>query len=152
MEQTGTLISDYINFTDQKACLTGAELINKELTFCAAAAVSQLCHEQERGVNINNCLHQGNDFKFIRELDLAGALASTSSYLAIFDHESIPNAWQEGKNGISIITFGSPSCHVNEPQGTSTSWKMHLSKNFHHVINPHDYVPFALNDASKRFK
>lgn len=29
---------------------------------------------------------------------------------------------------------------------------MHLSRNFHHVINPHDYVPFALNDTSRRFK
>ncbi|KAJ4007335.1 hypothetical protein NW766_010019 [Fusarium irregulare] len=155
MEQTDTLISDYINFNDQNAGLTGAELIEKELTFCAAAAISHLCDKQEWGANIDECLHQGTDFKFIRELDLVssvGALATSSSCLAIFDHEPIPNAWKEGKNGISVITFGSPSCHFNDPGQSSTSWKMHLSKNFHHVINPNDYVPFALNDASKRFK
>jgi hypothetical protein len=78
MEQTGTLISDYINFSDQQAGLTGAELIDKELTFCAAAAVSQLCDEQEWGANIDECLYQRDDFKFIRELDLVSSVYSAA--------------------------------------------------------------------------
>ncbi|KAL4732193.1 hypothetical protein ACLX1H_001201 [Fusarium chlamydosporum] len=81
-----------------------------------------------------------------------GALATASSYIAIFDRDSYPNVWEENQDGISVITFGSPSCHFAEPKGTSTSWKMHLSRNFHHVINPYDYVPFALNDQSRRYK
>ncbi|PTD06831.1 hypothetical protein FCULG_00006500, partial [Fusarium culmorum] len=246
MAEAETLLSDYINFNDQNVGLSGNELINKELTFCAAAAVSRLCDEQEKGVDITECLQQREEFKFIKELGIisavyttapiskqkeikstppilawsdrlqtvflgisctrdmndpklnlsvraqaadavgsrfyqglidrsgefvpliewltrryklvvcghsfGGALATASSYLAIFDHQSVPNAWEESQCGISVITFGSPSCHFAEPQGTSTSWKMHLSRNFHHVINPHDYVPFALNDASRRFK
>ncbi|RGP61694.1 hypothetical protein FSPOR_9819 [Fusarium sporotrichioides] len=244
--QTETLLSDYINFNEQNASLSGDELISKELTFCAAAAVSRLCDEQENDINIDDCLQQREEFKFIRELDLisavyatapvgkqkeikstppilawsdrlqtvflgisctrdmndsklnlnvraqaadavgsrfyqglidrsgefvplieslmrqyklvvcghsfGGALATASSYLAVFDLQSVPNAWEESQSGISVITFGSPSCHFAEPQGTSTSWKMHLSRNFHHIINPHDYVPFALNDASRKFK
>ncbi|RBR25074.1 uncharacterized protein FIESC28_02131 [Fusarium coffeatum] len=223
MEPTDTLISDYINFDDQKAGLTGAELRNKEFTFCAAAAVSHLCDEQENGSNLDECLHLRDDFELIRELDLissvysiapinkqtgisptppliacadvrtqaaggmgsrfyqdlierglefvplvewlmtrykvvvcghsfGGALATASPFLSISDHQSIPNIWQEGMNGISVITFGSAPCHFNEPQGTTASWKIHVSKNFHHVINPHDYVPFVLNDASRRFE
>ncbi|CEI62571.1 unnamed protein product [Fusarium venenatum] len=246
MAQTETLLSDYINFNDQNVGLSGQELINKELTFCAAAAVSCLCDEQEKGIDIDECLQQKEEFKFVKELNLisevyntapiskqkeikstppilawsdrlqtvflgisctrdmndpklnlnvraqaadavgsrfyqglidrgrefvpliewltrqyklvvcghsfGGALATASSYLAVFDHQSVPNVWEDSQHGISVITFGSPSCHFAEPQGTSTSWKMHLSRNFHHVINPHDYVPFALNDASRRFK
>jgi hypothetical protein len=65
---------------------------------------------------------------------------------------AVPNAWEDSKLGLSVITFGSPSCYVAEPQGTTTSLRMDFSRNFHHVINPHDYIPFALNDATRRFK
>ena len=97
MEQTHTLISDYINFTDQKEGLTGAELIHKELAFCAAAAVSQLCDEQERGANINSCLHQGNDFKLIRELDLVSSVYSAAPISKQVGINSTPPiiAWSE---------------------------------------------------------
>jgi hypothetical protein len=65
---------------------------------------------------------------------------------------TVPNAWEDSKLGLSVITFGSPSCYVAEPQGTTTSLRMDFSRNFHHVINPNDYIPFALNDATKRFR
>ncbi|KAF5638010.1 hypothetical protein F52700_4713 [Fusarium sp. NRRL 52700] len=246
MVRTETLLSEYINFSDQNAGLSDAELVNKELMFCGAAAVSHLCNEQEQGININENLHQSERFRFIRELDIissiysiapiskkagikstppviawsnrlqtvflgfcctrdmndvrsdldvrlatsddigsrfhkgfwnrseefvplvewlmrrhklvvcghsfGGALATISSYLAMVSHDPVPNAWEERPGGISIVTFGAPSCMVAEPRGTTASLQMNLSSNFHHVINPHDYVPFALNDSSRRFR
>ena len=97
MEQADTLISDYINFSDQNADLTGAELIQKELTFCAAAAVSHLCDKQEWGAKIDECLHQGNNFKFIRELDLVSSVYSTAPISKQAGISSIPPiiAWSE---------------------------------------------------------
>ncbi|KAG7409041.1 hypothetical protein Forpe1208_v011442 [Fusarium oxysporum f. sp. rapae] len=246
MVRTETLLSEYINFSDQNAGLSDAELTNKELMFYGAAAVSHLCNEQEQGINIDENLHQSERFRFVRELDIissiysiapiskkagikstppviawsdrlqtiflgfcctrdmndvrsdldvrlatsddigsrfhkgfwnrseefvplvewlmkryklvvcghsfGGALATISSYLAMVSHEPVPNAWEERPGGISIITFGAPSCMVAEPRGTTVSFQMNLSGNFHHVINPHDYVPFALNDSSRKFK
>ncbi|KAF5608006.1 hypothetical protein FPANT_635 [Fusarium pseudoanthophilum] len=246
MVRTETLLSEYINFSDQNAGLSDAELTNKELMFYGAAAVSHLCNEQEQGINIDENLHQSERFRFIRELDIissiysiapiskkagikstppviawsnrlqtvflgfcctrdmndvrsdldvrlatsddigsrfhkgfwnrseefvplvewlmkrhklvvcghsfGGALATISSYLAMVSHDPVPNAWEERSGGISIITFGAPSCMVAEPRGTTASLQMNLSSNFHHVINPHDYVPFALNDSSRRFR
>ncbi|KAF9779926.1 hypothetical protein IL306_001096, partial [Fusarium sp. DS 682] len=186
MVQTETLLSEYINFSDQNAGLSDAELISKELMFCGAAAVSHLCNEQEQGANVDENLCQSERFRFIRELDiissiyaiapiskkagikstppviawsnrlqtifLGGALATISSYLAMVSHEPVPNAWEETQRGISIITYGAPSCMVAEPRGTTASLQVNLSGNFHHIINPHDYVPFALNDSSRRFK
>ncbi|KAF4456157.1 hypothetical protein F53441_1641 [Fusarium austroafricanum] len=246
MLQTETLISDYINFRDQNVGLSASEQLNKELTFCAAAAVSHLCNDQEQGVNVHDNLLQSDRFRFIRELDIissiyaiapiskkagikstppvlawsnrlqtiflgfcctrdmndvrsdldvrlaapegigsrfhsgfwnrseefvplvewlmqrhkvvvcghsfGGALATISSYLAMVNHDPVPNTWEEQERGISIITFGAPSCMVSELQGTTAALQMNLSSNFHHVINPHDYVPFALNDSSRKFK
>lgn len=85
----------------------------------------------------------------------SGALASTSTYLTMIQmigFTTVPNAWEDSKLGLSVITFGSPSCYVAEPHGTTISLRKDFSRNFHHVINPNDYVPFALNDAAKRFK
>ncbi|KAF4344585.1 hypothetical protein FBEOM_1483 [Fusarium beomiforme] len=246
MVRTETLLSEYINFRDQNAGLSNAELINKELMFCGAAAVSHLCNEQEHGADIGENLHQSERFRFIRELDIissiysiapiskkagikstppviawsnrlqtiflgfcctrdmndvrsdldvrlaapdgigsrfhkgfwnrseefvplvewlmkrykvvvcghsfGGALATISSYLAMVSHEPVPNAWEQTQRGISIITFGAPSCMVAEPRGTTATLQMNLSGNFHHCINPHDYVPFALNDSSRKFR
>ncbi|KAF4953521.1 hypothetical protein FGADI_5855 [Fusarium gaditjirri] len=221
MVRTESLLSDYINFSDQNASLSDAELINKELMFYGAAAVSHLCNEQEQGINIDENLHQSERFRFIRELGIISSIYSIASIskkagikstppviawsnrlqtvflgfcctgdmndvrsdldfrLARSDdigsrfHKGFWNRSEEfvplvewlmrrhklvvcghgfGPGGISIITFGAPSCMVAEPRGTSVSFQMNLSGNFHHVINPHDYVPFALNDSSRKFK
>ncbi|KAJ0141496.1 Uncharacterized protein HZ326_15649 [Fusarium oxysporum f. sp. albedinis] len=76
MARTETLLSEYINFSDQNAGLSDAELINKELMFYGAAAVSHLCNEQEQGINIDENLRQSERFRFIRELDIISSIYS----------------------------------------------------------------------------
>lgn len=77
MEQRETLLGDYINFDEQNVDLTDAELINKELTFCAAAAVSHLCGGQENGVTVDESLQQKEEYRFIREHELISSVYST---------------------------------------------------------------------------
>jgi hypothetical protein len=116
MAQTETLLSDYVNFDDQNVGLNGGGLMDKELTFCAAAAVSRLCEEQENGINLDESLYQKEEFKFIRNLDLISAVYATASISKQKEIKSTPPilAWS---NRLQTVFLGiSCTRDLNDPK------------------------------------
>ncbi|RGP69083.1 hypothetical protein FLONG3_7936 [Fusarium longipes] len=104
MVKTKTLLSDYINFDDQNVGISDDELIDKELTFCAVAAVSRLCEDQEKDKDLDECLRQREEFKFIRDLDLISAVYVTASVSKQQEIKSTPPiAWS---NRLQIVFLG----------------------------------------------
>ncbi|KAF3223687.1 hypothetical protein TWF679_000124 [Orbilia oligospora] len=101
---------------------------------------------------------------------LGGAIATIAAYHAITEDSEIGfvgNVWNtevtpdSGSQGesrihlsprISVITFGAPSMMVLEPFGTTATPPKCFTKNFHHIINRDDIVPFILNQASQKAK
>ncbi|KAF3283202.1 hypothetical protein TWF970_001180 [Orbilia oligospora] len=101
---------------------------------------------------------------------LGGAVATIAAYHAITedsDISSVRNVWNTKVTSdsdsqeeseinlsprISVITFGAPSMMVLEPFGTTATPPKCFTKNFHHIINRDDIVPFILNQASQKAK
>jgi hypothetical protein len=82
-----------------------------------------------------------------------GAQATVATYHVLahaHDLYPIKNAWNEGSTGLSAVTFGAPSAMVVESKETTASLRRELFGNFHHVINPDDYIPFILNDVKTK--
>ncbi|KAL2069468.1 hypothetical protein VTL71DRAFT_14147 [Oculimacula yallundae] len=85
---------------------------------------------------------------------LGGAIATIAAYevLAQGHHFSaMPNTWNQNDLGLSVVTFGSPSAMVLEKVESTAAPRHGLRRNFHHIVNPEDYVPFILNDTEKAF-
>ncbi|KAK3365563.1 hypothetical protein B0T24DRAFT_682655 [Lasiosphaeria ovina] len=83
---------------------------------------------------------------------LGGAMATVTAYLVLgrdTDLQEMANAWEAPRNGLSVVTFGSPAAMVVEHHGSTAALQKRWAKNFHHVINPDDVVPFALGESPK---
>lgn len=79
-------------------------------------------------------------------------MASIATYLVLGrdSHlQEMANAWEDAQIGLSVVTFGSPAAMVVENQYSTTALQSRWTKNFHHVINPDDPVPFALAESPK---
>ncbi|KAK6360887.1 hypothetical protein TWF730_007002 [Orbilia blumenaviensis] len=103
---------------------------------------------------------------------LGGAIATIASYLAIAednDISSISNVWhtdelEESINlekreleadtsvscRISTITFGAPAMMVLGPGASTSTPPKRFAKNFHHIINRDDIVPFIVNSGTRK--
>ncbi|KAL2676444.1 hypothetical protein Neosp_010202 [[Neocosmospora] mangrovei] len=75
---------------------------------------------------------------------LGGAMATIAAYQALVqtNHQSIDNTWGDSAVGLSTITFGAPSPMVVESPTTTARLRSRFRRNFHHIINPDDPVPF----------
>ncbi|KAK6497143.1 hypothetical protein TWF506_004618 [Arthrobotrys conoides] len=102
---------------------------------------------------------------------LGGAVATIATYHAITEDSDISfarNVWStevptpdkdlqeepviDTSPRISVITFGAPSMMVLEQFGTTATPLKCFTKNFHHIINRDDIVPFILNQSTKKAK
>jgi hypothetical protein len=83
----------------------------------------------------------------------SGAMATIAAYHAMTHHygvRTVHNTWEwelepSASARISTVTFGAPAMMVLEAPGTTAEMRKDLKKNFHHIINPNDVIPFSIN-------
>ncbi|KAK4186740.1 hypothetical protein QBC35DRAFT_436549 [Podospora australis] len=80
---------------------------------------------------------------------LGGALGTLATYLALETEPDLSlsaNVWErDSTRGLSVVTFGSPPSLVVKDAETTAAIQSEWIGNFHHIIDPHDPIPFLLS-------
>lgn len=87
------------------------------------------------------------ELTYTNQRPVRGAIATVATYLLLgkeYETRFKNNVWNDNtSSALSVVTFGSPASIVAEESWTTAALRGEWTRNFHHIINPMDAIPFV---------